>query len=308
MTLNPVFKRLFLQPPLVPLLIAASFVDGFWSEGNLRTLVNAGSIDGIVVIGMTVVMIAGGFDLAVGAVMALAGVVAILLLPYGIAASILGATAAGMVCGALSGTLVTRLRINPFIATLAVMMIVRGAVLGYSDARPVVGFEDAFLALGDGRRLLPIPVLALIGVLVAVHVALAYRPWGRHVYAVGANERSAVMAGLHVGRLKMSCYALSGALAGIAGLLLAAQLGTGSPIVGEQVPLTAAAAALLGGATLRGGEGSVPGALAGLAFVAIFVNVMNLLGVSSYYQRIAIGGILLILVVGEGLLLRLRRR
>lgn len=308
MTLNPVFNRLFLQPPLVPLLIAASFVDGFWSEGNLRTLINAGSIDGIVVIGMTVVMIAGGFDLAVGAVMALAGVVAVLLLPYGIAASILGATAAGTICGALSGTLVTRLRINPFIATLAVMMIVRGAVLGYTDARPVVGFEDAFLMLGDGRRLLPIPVLALIGVLVVVHVALAHRPWGRHVYAVGANERSAVMAGLHVGRLKMSCYALSGALAGIAGLLLAAQLGTGSPIVGEQLPLTAAAAALLGGATLRGGQGSVPGALAGLAFVAIFVNVMNLIGISSYYQRIAIGGILLILVVGEGLLLRLRRR
>lgn len=308
MVLNPVLKRLFVQPPLVPLLVAASFVDGFWNEGNLRTLVNAASIDGIVVVGMTVVMIAGGFDLAVGAVMALAGVVAILLLPYGIAASIAGATAAGAICGALSGSLVTRLRINPFIATLAVMMIVRGAVLWFTDARPVVGFEQAFLALGDGRRLLPIPVLVLLGILVVVHLALAHRPWGRHVYAVGANERSAAMAGLHVCRLKLSCYSLSGALAGIAGLLLTAQLGTGSPIIGEQAPLTAAAAALLGGATLRGGEGSVPGALAGLVFIAVFVNVMNLIGISSYYQRIAIGGILLILVVGEGMLLRLRRR
>ncbi len=305
---SAIAKRLFLTPPILPLLIGASFVDGFWSQGNLRTLLNAASIDGIVVVGMTIVMIVGGFDLSIGAVIAMAGVVGALLLPLGIPVAIVGAISVGLACGAVSGVLVTRLRINPFIATLAMMMMVRGAVLTMTDTRPVVAMDATFGALGSSRTLLPVPLLALAIVLVASHAFLAHRPWGRHVYAVGANERSATMAGLRTQWIKFSCYALSGALAGLSGLLLAAQLGTGSPIIGEQAPLTAAAAALLGGASLRGGEGSIPGALAGLAFIAVLVNVMNLLGISSYYQRISIGGILLLLVMSEGIFLRLRRR
>lgn len=303
---NSVF-RLSVRTPLLPLLVAASFVDGFWSAGNLRTLAEAVSVDGIVVIGMTIVMIAGGFDLAVGSVLAMGGVVAVLLLPHGLVASALGAATAGIAAGILSGTLVTRLRINPFIATLAVMVMVRGGILAYTDTRPVVGLEDAFLALGGGR---PVPYAFLVMLTVAAfaHVLLSERPWGRHVYAVGADERAAAMAGLRVTRIKMQCYALSGLLAALAGMLLAARLGTGSPIIGEATPLTAAAAALIGGASLRGGEGSVPGAIAGLLFVGCLVNVMNLLGVPSYYQRMAIGVMLFALVVMDGVLLRLRRR
>lgn len=304
----PALMRLLFAPPLLPLLAAASFVPGFWSAGNLRTLFNAAAIDGFVVVGMTVVMIAGGFDLAVGALMALAGVAAIWLLPFGLPAAIIGGAGAGVLGGLLSGTLVTRLRINPFIATLAVMMIVRGAVLGLTDTRPLVSVDDGFLRLGAAQPMPSIPLIALVVVLVATHLALAHRPWGRHIYAVGASERSAVMAGLKVNRLKLSAYMLSGGLAGLAGLFLAAQLGTGSPIIGEQAPLTAAVAALLGGASLRGGDGSVPGALAGLLFVAVLVNVMNLIGISSYTQRIVIGGLLLLLVMSERLVLRLRRR
>lgn len=306
--LPPALMRLLFAPPLLPLLVAASFVPGFWSAGNLRTLLNAASIDGFVVVGMTVVMIAGGFDLAVGALMALAGVVAIWLLPYGLPVAMAGGVGAGMAGGLLSGALVTKLKINPFIATLAVMMIVRGGVLGLTDTRPLVSMDEGFLRLGASQPMPSIPLVALILVLVLTHLALANRPWGRHIYAIGASERSATMAGLKVTRLKLSAYVLSGGLAGLAGLMLAAQLGTGSPIIGEQAPLTAAVAALLGGASLRGGEGSVPGALAGLLFVAVLVNVMSLLGISSYTQRIVIGGLLLLLVVSERLVLRQRRR
>jgi ribose/xylose/arabinose/galactoside ABC-type transport system permease subunit len=304
---HPLLKRLLIQPPLLPLLVLTLFVEGFWSVGNLRTLIDAVSIDGLVVIGMTIVMIAGGFDLSVGAVMAVSGVTAVSLLPHGIPASIGGAIAAGLLCGCLSGAFVTKLRINPFIATLAVMVIVRGAVLTYTDTRPIVGLDDAFLAMG-GAGAIPVPALFLAVAAIAAYLLLQERPWGRHVYALGADERAARMAGLRVDRLKMQCYALSGALAGLAGFLLAARLGTGSPIIGESTPLTAAAAALIGGATLRGGEGSVPGALAGLLFVGMFVNLMNLLDVPSYYQRMAIGGILLALVVAEGTFMRLRPR
>jgi ribose transport system permease protein len=306
-TLPPLVVRLFIKPPLVPLLLVASFVDGFWSVGNLRTLAESISTDGIVVVGMTVVMIAGGFDLSVGAVMAMGGVAAVVLLPYGIVAAALGAVVAGGLAGLLSGALVTRLRINPFIATLAVMVMVRGGTLAYTDTRPVVSLDDTFLALGGGRPV-PYAFIVLLVVMAIAHVLLTERPWGRHVYAVGADERAAAMSGLRVARLKTQCYVISGVLAGVAGLLLAARLGTGSPIIGEATPLTAAAAALIGGASLRGGEGSVGGAFIGLLFVGCLINVMNLLGVPSYYQRMTIGGLLFALVVADGALMRLRPR
>lgn len=303
----PTFIRLFVKPPLVPLLLFASLVDGFWSLGNMRTLAESVSTDGIIVVGMTVVMIAGGFDLSVGAVMAMGGVVAVVLLPNGIVVAGLGAAIVGGLAGVLNGTLVTRLKINPFIATLAVMVMVRGGVLAYTDTRPVVSLDDTFLALGSGRPV-PYAFMVLVAVMVVTHVLLKSRPWGRHVYAVGADERAAAMAGLRVNLLKTQCYVLSGAFAGIAGLLLAARLGTGSPIIGEATPLTAAAAALIGGASLRGGEGSIAGAFAGLLFVGCLINVMNLLGVPSYYQRMTIGGMLFALVVTDGVLMRLRPR
>ena len=306
-TLPPLVVRLFIKPPLVPLLLVASVVDGFWSLGNLRTLAESISTDGIVVVGMTVVMIAGGFDLSVGAVMAMGGVAAVVLLPYGIVAAALGAIVAGGLAGLLSGALVTRLRINPFIATLAVMVMVRGGTLAYTDTRPVVSLDDTFLALGGGRPV-PYAFVVLLVVMAIAHVLLTERPWGRHVYAVGADERAAAMSGLRVARLKTQCYVISGVLAGVAGLLLAARLGTGSPIIGEATPLTAAAAALIGGASLRGGEGSVGGAFVGLLFVGCLINVMNLLGVPSYYQRMTIGGLLFALVVADGALMRLRPR
>ncbi|MCB1495619.1 MAG: ABC transporter permease [Bauldia sp.] len=304
---SPIFIRLFVKPPLVPLLIVATFVNGFWSVGNLRTLAEAVSTDGIVVVGMTIVMIAGGFDLSVGAVMAMGGVAAVVLLPYGIVVSAVGAAVLGGVSGTLSGLLVTRLRINPFIATLAMMVMVRGAVLAYTDTRPVVSLDDTFLALGGGYPV-PYAFMALIAVIALAYLLLNTRPWGRHVYAVGADERAAAMSGLRVQLLKTQCYVISGSLSGIAGLLLAARLGTGSPIIGESTPLTAAAAALIGGASLRGGEGSVAGAFVGLLFIGCLVNVMNILGVPSYYQRMTIGGLLFALVVTDGMLMRLRPR
>jgi ribose transport system permease protein len=303
----PATIRLFIKPPLIPLLILASLVEGFWSVGNLRTLAESVSTDGIIVAGMTIVMIAGGFDLSVGAVMAMGGVAAVVLLPYGLLPAALGAAIMGSISGSLSGMLVTRLRINPFIATLAVMVMVRGATLAYTDTRPVVSLDDTFLALGQGRPL-PYAFLIMIAVMILAHILLYHRPWGRHVYALGADEGAARMSGLAVNRLKTECYVLSGVLAGLAGLLLAARLGTGSPIIGEMTPLTAAAAALIGGASLRGGEGSVLGALAGLVFVGCLINIMNLLGVPSYYQRMTMGALLFALVVTEGLFERSRPR
>jgi ribose transport system permease protein len=306
-TQHPTFVHLFIKPPLVPLLVAATFIDGFWSAGNLRTIMESISTDGLIVIGMAIVMIAGGFDLSVGAVMAMGGVTAIVLLPFGLLAALFGAMLSGGFAGYLNGLQVTRLHINPFIATLAMMVIVRGATLAYTDTRPVVSLDDNFLMLSGGRPV-PLPFFVLVSVAVLAHVLLTQRAWGRHIYAVGAGELAAAMSGLNTGRLKRQCYVICGALAGLAGVLLASRLGTGSPIIGEATPLIAAAAALIGGASLKGGEGSVAGAIAGLVFVGCLINVLNLLGIPSYYQRMTIGALLLLLVVADGALMRLQPR
>ncbi len=300
--------RLVFLPPLVPLLIAASFVDGFWTVANIRTLLESVSADGLVVIGMTIVMIAGGFDLSVGAVLALGGVGGVVLLPYlGVPGAMASAAGLGCVVGLASGMLVAFLRLSPFIATLAMMVMVRGATLAYTDTRPVISLEDPFLALAGGRPV-PYAFMLLIACLFIAWVFMNQRAWGRHVYALGADERAARMSGLPVNKLKLQCFAISGLLAGLAGFWVAARLGTGSPIIGETTPLTAAAAALIGGASLRGGEGSVVGAFLGLLFVGCLINVMNLLNVPSYFQRVTIGGLLLALVIASGSLSRLWQR
>jgi ribose/xylose/arabinose/galactoside ABC-type transport system permease subunit len=304
---QPWFSRLFIKPPLVPLLLAGSLIDGFWTAGNMRILLESVAVDGMIVAGLTIVMIAGGFDLAVGAIMAMGGIAAVVLIPHGLGVSVAGAAGLGALAGLVSGLLVTRLRINPFIATLAVMVVVRGAILAYTGTRPVVGLDDRFLTLGEGRPV-PYAFMIMAALLVAAHVALSSLPWGRHVFAVGVDERAAAMAGLRTNRIRISTYVISGFLAGIAGLFLAARLGTGSPIVGEATALTAAAAALIGGATLKGGEGSIPGAFSGLLFIGTLINVMNLLGLSSFYQQMAIGGLLIVLVAGDKLLARLEER
>jgi ribose transport system permease protein len=300
--------RFLLMPPLVPLLLLAAFVDGFWSVPNIRTLLESVSADGLIVLGMTIVMIAGGFDLSVGAVLALGGVAGVVLIPWlGIYGAMAGAAAFGAMAGFANGALVTFLRLNPFIATLAMMVMVRGAILAYTDTRPVSNFDDPFLALAGGTPI-PYAFMVLAACLIIAAVVMHSRAWGRHVYALGAGERTARMSGLAVNKLKLQCFAISGLLAGFAGYWIAARLGTGSPIIGDATPLTAAAAALIGGASLRGGEGSIFGAFLGLLFVGCLMNVMILLNIPSYFQRMAIGGLLLALVIAQGSLNRMWQR
>lgn len=300
--------RFLLMPPLLPLLVLGLFVEGFWSLPNIRTLLGSISADGLIVIGMTIVMIAGGFDLSVGAVLALGGVAGVTLIPtLGVYGGMAAATAFGALAGLANGSLITFLRLNPFIATLAMMVMVRGAILAFTDTRPVSNFDNSFLALAGGFPI-PYAFMLLVFCLVIAAIVMHMRAWGRHVYALGADERAARMSGLPVRKLRLQCYAISGLLAGLAGYWIAARLGTGSPIIGDATPLTAAAAALIGGASLKGGEGSILGAVLGLLFVGCLMNIMILMNVPSYFQRMAIGGLLLTLVIARGSLNRLWQR
>jgi ribose transport system permease protein len=285
---------------LIVLLVWVSvFGRGFWSAANLQNLVVAVSVEGVMVMGMTIVMIGGGFDLSIGSVMALSGVIVVEALPLGQPAAILLALLAAAAVGLANGTLITRLRVNPFIATLGAMVVVRGLVMTYTNAQPVPGTDPAFMSLGRATVFggFPLPGLIFVAAFGLSHVLLSYLKIGREIYALGGNEESARSSGIATDRVKLFSYVICSCTAGISGIVLAARLNTGSPIIGENTALNVITAVLLGGASLSGGVGSALGSLGGLLCIGLLGNGLNLFNVPAYYQRIAQGLLLLVLVV-----------
>jgi len=281
----------------------SAFGQGFWSLANLQNLVVAVSVEGVMVMGMTIVMIGGGFDLSIGSVVALSGVIAVKALPLGQHLAILLALTSASGVGIINGTLVTRLRVNPFIATLGTMVVVRGLVMTYTNAQPVSGTNPEFMSLGRASVFggLPVPGLIFAAIFTFTHVLLSSLKIGREIYALGGGEESARSSGIATDRLKMLSYAACSLTAGISGIVLAARLNTGSPIIGESAALNVITAVLLGGASLSGGVGSALGSFGGLLCIGLLGNGLNLFDVPAYYQRIAQGLLLLLLVFLESI-------
>jgi ribose transport system permease protein len=289
---------------LLVLLVAGLglFTDSFLAGRNLQNLAVAVAIEGVMVVGMTIVMIGRGFDLSIGSVMALAGVLVMDMQTLGLPVAIAIALSAAALAGLGNGLLVARAGVNPFIATLGTMIVVRGLVMTYTDAQPLVGADLAFMGLGRGKVLgVPIPAVIFLAALILGHVFLAHLRLGRDVYALGGNEEAARASGIRTDRVKLLSYTLCGLSAGIAGVVLAARLNTGSPIIGETTALNVITAVLLGGISLSGGIGSIPAALAGLLCVGVLGNGLNLLDIPAYYQRIAQGLLLISLVAVDRL-------
>lgn len=277
------------------------FGRGFWTLPNLQNLVVAVSIEGIMVMGMTIVMIGGGFDLSIGSVVALSGVIVVEALPLGKPVAIPLALIAASAVGIANATLISGLRVNPFIATLGTMVVVRGLVMTYTNAQPVPATDPTFMSLGRATVFggFPLPGLIFAAAFALTHVLLTSLKVGREVYALGGNEESARSSGIATYRVKMFSYVICSFTAGISGIVLAARLNTGSPVIGENTALNVITAALLGGASLSGGVGSALGSLGGLLCIGLLGNALNLFDVPAYYQRIAQGLLLLLLVVLE---------
>ncbi len=274
------------------------FGEGFWGLRNLQNLATSVAIDGIMVVGMTIVMVGRGFDLSVGSVMALAGVAVMDAMPLSLPVAVAVALAAAAMAGAFNGVLIAYLRVNPFIATFGTMVMIRGLVMAYTNARPIAGENLDFMLFGRALYFgIPASAVVFALALVAGHVFLRYTRSGRHVYAIGGNEDASWLAGVPVRRVKLATYVLSGLAAGIAGILLAARLNTGSPIIGETTPLFVIAAVLLGGVTLAGGVGAMAGSLAGLLCLGVLINGFNLIELPAYYQRLVQGLLLVLLVI-----------
>jgi ribose transport system permease protein len=283
---------------------------------NLRNVANQIAVIAILAVGMTMVIVTGGIDLSVGSLIALAAVVAASLIGRmggegaGTGAMVLGGAATMALCGAIgafSGVMITRFKVPPFIATLAVMQVASGLAYIISEGRPVYRLPQSFVVLGRGADpALGIPwAVLLMGVLyAAAHVLMSRTTLGRYIYAVGGNAEAARLAGVRVAAVLLFAYAVCGALAGLGGVVMASQLRSGAPTYGLMYELYVIAAVVVGGTSLSGGEGTIPGTLVGAFIIAVIQNGMNLTHVESYTQKVVLG----LVILGAVLLDRLKQR
>lgn len=276
----------------------------FLKTDNLLNIANQISIIAIVAIGMTFVIVTGGIDLSVGSLIAFSAVLATWMIREwggGLEASIgamiafcVLAIAAGGAVGAATGGSVTLFGMPPFIVTLAMMLIWRGAAYIVADGQSVYEVPNAFVWLGRGTTLFGVPNAVVLMALLygAAHVAMSRTVLGRHVYAIGGNREAARLSGVPVRRVLMFVYILSGALAGLGGVIMASQLKSGSPTYGPMYELYVIAAVVIGGTSIFGGEGRMLGTLIGAFVIAVIQNGLNLLGVEPYTQTVVLGAII----------------
>jgi ribose transport system permease protein len=289
------------QAPLITLIvlcaITALMTDRFLSPLNLTNILVQSSIMAVIAMGMTFVIIGGGFDLSVGSSAALSGcVAAMVMVNAGLVAGVAAGILAGAAVGLANGLIIAKLGVNPFITTLGTMVLVRGIVFLITGGAPVgdEGLPAAFVAFGSERFLgihwlVWVPALLLVVLSWVLHAT----PYGRRVFATGGGREAAYLSGVRVERVIASTYVWCGALAGVAGVMLAARLQSGQPTAGELSELTAIAAVVLGGAALHGGEGTLYKTIIGVFIMIVLGNSLNLLNVDSYWQRVAVGAVII---------------
>lgn len=276
----------------------------FLTETNLSSVVRQTAVINIMALGMTLVIIAGGIDLSVGAILAMGGLFGTMAMehgasiPVGVAVGVL----TGLACGFTNGFLATRLRINPFIVTLGMLGILRGTTLIVSNGLPVHRIPREFSFLGEGALFgVPFVLWLLVVCAVATHILLEHTRLGRYTFAIGSSESAALYAGIPVAFHTTAVYAICGMLTGLAGMIEASRLMTGQPTAGQGYELQAIAAVVIGGGSLRGGEGSVIGTLIGALIMGLLSNGSDLLGISPYLQQAIIGAVIILAVTVDEL-------
>ena len=288
------------------ILLFSLISDVFFSVPNFRNIGVAAAALACVSFGQTFAIITAGLDLSVGATVALVSILsAFAMRSHGIAAGVLAALLTGCAVGLFNGLVIAKLKVFPFIATLATMSIIAGLALRLSGGVPVTGVPNAFADLAyDLIFGIPVPVVIALCVLVVTALILRYTRIGRHIYAIGGNEEAARLSGIAIDRVKLVAYVLSGFCAAVGSIILTARVASGQPSLGTSLPLESVSAVVLGGVSLFGGRGSVIGVAFGVLFVSILSNGLNLLNVSSYTQMMVIGGALIVAVALDQALTR----
>lgn len=295
---------------LLALLIAASLLSPYFLElRNIMNVLRGASVLCIVAVGMTLVILSRGVDLSAGSILGMAGATLALTAAFDPAVAIVAALAVGAAIGLLNGVLIAWLGLQPFIATLATLIAGRGLVYIVSDGANIIVRDPPawFEAIGSGHLgPVPVPILIAAAVVIVFVFVLTQTSFGRHVYAVGANEEAARLYGVNVRRVKILVYVISGMLAALASVIQVSRLTVAEPNAGQLVELDAIAATLIGGTTFDGGVGGIPGTVLGVLILAVLGNLLNLKGVSPFVQMVLQGAIIVIAVVVSEL--RQRRR
>ena len=282
------------------------FVPRFATGGNIKNILIQISINALIACGMTFTILSDGIDLSVGSVAAIAGVAGATLVktmpnasvPMSIIIIILTSLVIGTICGAINGFCIAKLNVPPFIATMAMMNVARGLAYVFTDAKPVFGLPESFGFIGLKEiGIIPVCVILMVLIIVLSYVILTKTCYGRYVYAVGSNKEVAKITGINVDQVRFSVYVISGILSALAGLVLASKLQNGQATAAVGYELNAIAAVAMGGTSMSGGRGGIPQTVIGLIVIGIINNALSLLGVSAYWQTVAMGVIILIAVV-----------
>ena len=290
---------------LLTLFVALSVASPYFlTYTNLASVVRQTAVINIMALGMTLIIIAGGIDLSVGAVLAFSGLLGTMAMEAGwpIFAGVLVGLLCGLFWGLTNGLLITQLKINPFIVTLGTLGIARGVTLIISDGLPVHRIPKEFSFLGEGTLLgIPFVLWILLFCAALTHIILERTRMGRYAFAIGSNPEAAYYTGIPVAFHLTAVYAYSGLLCGLAGMIEASRLMTGQPTAGQGYELQVIAAVVIGGGSLRGGEGSVVGTLVGAFIMGLLANGSDLLGISPYLQQAIIGGVIILAVAVDEL-------
>lgn len=273
--------------------------DVFLKAANIRNVLRQISLNGILAVGMTFVILTGGIDLSVGSVVAITGVICGSIMASGgnWIVGCLVALAVAVLCGTINGCLIAYVGFQPFIATLSTMTIGRGFALAYSDGKPYTITDPSFKAIGQGYvGSIPIPIILLFVVCIIGVIILSTTTFGRYVLAIGGNKSAAKLSGVRTRKVEMYVYVLSAVCAWIVGLILAARISSGQPTAGESYEMDAIAATAIGGTSMNGGIGTLTGTILGFVIIGLLSNSMNLLNINSFYQQI-VKGLLIIIAV-----------
>jgi ribose/xylose/arabinose/galactoside ABC-type transport system permease subunit len=297
---------------LIVLCVAFAIIQpSFYDPNNIVNIVKQIAITAIVAAGMTFVILTAGIDLSVGSLIGLTGMVATYTLdrlgmpaPVAVAAGI----GSGALCGLINGASIIRFNVPPFVSTLAMMTMARGAAFLIVEDWPIAPLPDSFKVLGVGRlgpetwplwTRIPVPVIVMAAVFVVAGITLKKTPFGRYVYAVGGNEEASRLSGINVNGVKLAVYVICGLLSGLAGVIMAAKSGCGHPNAGLMYELEVIAAVVVGGTSLFGGKGTIPGTLVGALLIGTLTNGLNICGVGAYQQSVVKGAVILLAVIVE---------
>lgn len=274
----------------------------FMEPNNILNLLRQTSINALIAFGMTFIILTGGIDLSVGSILALSSALMAGMMVSGLdpILAILVGVLLGTIMGVINGILISKGKMAPFIVTLATMTIFRGLTLVYTDGKPITGIGDSLMFQLFGRGYffgIPVPAVVMIIAFVILWFLLHKTSFGRKTYAIGGNEKASLISGIKVDRVKIAIYGLAGTMAALAGAILTSRLNSAQPTAGQSYEMDAIAAVVLGGTSLSGGKGRMFGTLVGVLIIGTLNNGMNLLGVSSFYQQVVKGAVILVAVL-----------